>query len=75
VRAAGWSLSSRSTTRPACRPGRAVGLRADAHCKALATTAGAGSKTWNSSHGTRGCGTDALKATGGAGLLYCFAAD
>ena len=33
------------------------------------------SKSWNSSHGTRGCGMDALKATGGAGLLYCFAAN
>ena len=30
-------------------------------------------KSWNSSHATRGCGQDALKATGGAGLLYCFA--
>jgi len=32
-------------------------------------------KSWNSSHGTRGCGQDALKGTGGAGLFYCFAAD
>jgi hypothetical protein len=32
-------------------------------------------KSWNSSHGTRGCSQEALKATGGAGLLYCFAAD
>ena len=32
-------------------------------------------KSWNSSHGTRACGLDALKATGGAGLLYCFAAN
>jgi hypothetical protein len=31
-------------------------------------------KSWNASHATRGCGMDALKATGGAGLLYCFAA-
>ena len=31
-------------------------------------------KSWNSSHGTRGCGMEALKATGGGGLLYCFAA-
>jgi hypothetical protein len=31
-------------------------------------------KSWNSSHGTRGgCSQDALKSTGGAGLLYCFA--
>ncbi|MEP7100242.1 MAG: hypothetical protein ABI781_07015 [Burkholderiales bacterium] len=32
-------------------------------------------KSWNSSHMSRGCSADALKATGGAGLLYCFAAD
>jgi hypothetical protein len=31
--------------------------------------------SWNSSHGTRGCGQDALKSTGGAGLFYCFAAN
>ncbi|UUZ65070.1 hypothetical protein LP417_10575 [Polaromonas sp. P1-6] len=32
-------------------------------------------KSWNASHATRGCGMDALKATGGSGLLYCFAAN
>ena len=32
------------------------------------------SKQWNSSHGSRGCSQDQLKASGGAGLLYCFAA-
>lgn len=31
-------------------------------------------KSWNSSHPSRGCSQDALKTTGGAGLLYCFAA-
>lgn len=31
--------------------------------------------SWNSSHETAGCSPDALKSTGGAGLLYCFAAD
>jgi hypothetical protein len=31
--------------------------------------------SWNSSHGTRGCSQDQLKGTGGAGLLYCFAAN
>lgn len=30
-------------------------------------------KSWNSSHGTRGCGQEALKSTGGNGLFYCFA--
>ncbi|WP_431854593.1 hypothetical protein [Azospirillum sp.] len=33
-------------------------------------------KSWNSSHASRGgCSQDALKSTGGAGLLYCFAAN
>lgn len=32
-------------------------------------------KSWNSSHGSRGCSADQLKATGGSGLYYCFAAD
>ena len=32
-------------------------------------------KSWNSSHMSRGCSADALKATGGAGLYYCFAAN
>ena len=31
--------------------------------------------SWNSSHGTRGCGEDDLPNTGGAGLFYCFAID
>lgn len=30
-------------------------------------------KSWNASHPTRGCSMDALKSTGGGGLLYCFA--
>jgi len=33
------------------------------------------SRSWNSSHATRGCGMDALKSTGGGGLFYCFAAN
>jgi hypothetical protein len=32
-------------------------------------------KSWNSSHGSRGCSQDQLKSSGGAGLFYCFAAD
>lgn len=32
-------------------------------------------KSWNSSHPSRGCSLDALKATGGGGLYYCFAAN
>jgi hypothetical protein len=31
--------------------------------------------SWNSSHGSRGCSQDALKSTGGAGLIYCFVAN
>jgi hypothetical protein len=31
------------------------------------------SKSWNSSHGSRGCSQDNLKASGGAGYFYCFA--
>lgn len=41
-----------------------VGLRDDAP-----------SRSWNSSHPSRGCSDEALKGTGGAGLLYCFAVD
>jgi hypothetical protein len=33
------------------------------------------SKSWNASHASRGCSVDALKSSGGAGLLYCFAAN
>jgi hypothetical protein len=31
------------------------------------------SRSWNSSHPSRGCSLEALKKSGGAGLLYCFA--
>ncbi len=33
----------------------------------------AASKSWNSSHPTKGCSDELLRSTGGAGLLYCFA--
>jgi hypothetical protein len=33
------------------------------------------SRSWNSSHPSSGCSLEALKKTGGAGLLYCFAAN
>lgn len=33
----------------------------------------AAAKSWNSSHPSRGCSQEALKGTGGDGLLYCFA--
>ena len=36
---------------------------------------GGGNTSWNSAHGSRGCSQENLISTGGAGLLYCFAAD
>jgi hypothetical protein len=33
------------------------------------------SRSWNSSHPSRGCSLEALQGTGGDGLLYCFATD
>jgi hypothetical protein len=33
------------------------------------------SRSWNSSHPSRGCSDDALRSTGGAGRIYCFAAN
>ena len=35
----------------------------------------AAAHSWNSAHPSRGCSNEALAASGGAGLLYCFAAD
>ncbi len=32
-------------------------------------------KSWNSSHGSRGCSQENLVSTGGNGLFYCFAAN
>jgi len=34
-----------------------------------------GLNSWNSVHPSRGCGSDDLQATGGAGLFYCFTID
>ena len=34
---------------------------------------GGNNSSWNSAHGSRGCSQPNLVATGGAGLLYCFA--
>jgi hypothetical protein len=31
--------------------------------------------SWNAAHGSRGCGLEALRGTGGDGLYYCFAID
>ena len=35
---------------------------------------GGGNSSWNSTHASKGCSQDNLIGTGGAGLLYCFAA-
>jgi hypothetical protein len=32
-------------------------------------------RSWNSAHATRGCSQQDFRATGGSGLLYCFAID
>lgn len=36
---------------------------------------GANPTSWNSAHGSRGCGQADLQGTGGDGLFYCFAID
>ena len=36
---------------------------------------GGGNTSWNSTHASRGCSQGSLQASGGAGLLYCFAAN
>lgn len=44
------------------------------HHDRLGLSEDAPAKSWNSSHGTQGCSLEAFRSTGGAGLLYCFAA-
>jgi hypothetical protein len=39
------------------------------------TGGGPNPTSWNSAHGSRGCGQADLQGTGGDGLFYCFAAD
>lgn len=36
---------------------------------------GGGNISWTSAHASRGCSQENLQSTGGAGRLYCFAAD
>lgn len=43
------------------------------HHNRMGTNAPPASQSWNSSHATPGCSDEALRSTGGAGLLYCFA--
>jgi hypothetical protein len=37
------------------------------------TGGGANPTSWNAAHGSRGCGQEDLRGTGGDGLFYCFA--
>jgi hypothetical protein len=69
--------------------GRAIAGDMDTTCKGYSSNAdgqgsvmlghhdrtGGGNSSWNSAHGSRGCSQPNLVATGGAGLLYCFAAN
>lgn len=68
--------------------GRAFTDAADHTCKNYTSSAadgstqvghfdrtGGGNLSWNAAHPSRGCGQANLVATGGAGLLYCFAAN
>ncbi len=68
--------------------GRAFTDAADHTCKNYTSSAadgsaqlghfdrtGGGNSSWNAAHPSRGCGQANLVATGGAGLLYCFAAN
>lgn len=37
------------------------------------TGGGSNPTSWNAAHGSRGCGLENLRGTGGDGLFYCFA--
>lgn len=39
------------------------------------TGGGANPSSWNSAHGSRGCGQSDLQGTGGNGFFYCFASN
>ena len=43
------------------------------HADRMGNRDDAASRSWNSSHPSRGCSAPQLVASGGAGLLYCFA--
>ena len=45
------------------------------HHDRIGTDESAPMKSWNSSHATPRCSPEKLRAVGGGGLLYCFAAD
>lgn len=45
------------------------------HSDRKGTGASPATNSWVSAHASLGCSDDALRGTGGAGLLYCFAAE
>ena len=47
----------------------------DGHADRMGLRDDEASKSWNASHPSRACDPNSLIATGGAGLLYCFAAN
>jgi hypothetical protein len=54
--------------------GGAEGAAMTGHHDRMGLDDSAAAKSWNSSHASRGgCSLEALKSTGGEGLLYCFA--
>lgn len=54
--------------------GGAEGAAMTGHHDRLGLRDDAPSRSWNASHPSRGgCGMEALRSTGGAGLFYCFA--
>jgi hypothetical protein len=56
--------------------GGAEGVAMVGHHDRMGLDDSAAAKSWNSSHPSRGgCSQEALRGTGGDGLLYCFAAN
>lgn len=88
VRGAGDKPNEHDILTGSTPDGRAFADAADRTCKNYTSSAaegsaqlghfdrtGGGNTSWNSAHPSRGCGQQNLVATGGAGLLYCFAAN
>ena len=62
--------AARGAAPPATPPAPGPSVQLGHHDKT-----GGGNGSWNSTHGSRGCSQPNLVSTGGAGLLYCFAAN
>ena len=69
------STASNDTTCGNWTKGGADGSALVGHHDRMGLTEDPPAKSWNSSHASRGCSLEALKATGGDGRLYCFAAN